>query len=543
MRIDQAVWHGGWFVVAAVAAVVSSFGDAESNVGGALAVASLPGAAGIVLRWRAGPVIRSGLLGLWAVSAVTAVVLSGGLTGPLVSWLLMPLVAASVLGGANPLARGAVLAAISAGAVGLVEAGGLSPADSHIHPWIALFAVASAGAAVAEALLLVKTSEARQRARLARERRVAERFLAAQPCLVLSLSADGAIIHSAGPVFEPLPAHALAGPFNGLSEESAALDRALRTALSEGRAEVGFAPRGAPGGWIVAVLYQTDGGVIASLRDASDGRAREAALEQAANDAEALNAGKSRFLANMSHELRTPLNAVVGFSDIMRSQMFGPLSEKYAEYAALIHESGGHLLDLINDVLDLSKVEAQRYELSREPFDAREAVSAALRLVRVQADVAGIRLRGVLPPAALRIDADRRALKQIVLNLLSNALKFTPSGGSVDVALRAEGDDLVIAVVDTGVGISPTDLERLGNPYEQGGEAEQKAMGTGLGLSLVRAFAELHGGKMSVVSVLGDGTTVVVRLPVVLPTRRGEAAPLRVAGAMGDNVIAFNPHR
>jgi cell cycle sensor histidine kinase DivJ len=261
---------------------------------------------------------------------------------------------------------------------------------------------------------------------------------------------------------------------------------------------------------------------------------------------------KSRFLANMSHELRTPLNAIIGFSDIMRSRLFGPLEGRYSEYAALIHESGGHLLDLINDVLDMSKIEADRFSLTLEPFDAREAVSSALRLTRVQADTAKIGLRGALPPQPLDVVADRRAIKQIVLNLISNSLKFTPADGQINVLAREKNGALEIIVADTGVGIAPADLERLGRPYEQAGGADQRAQGTGLGLSLVRAFAELHGGTMVIKSVLGEGTAVSIRLPVMdhearidppaapePPEPPMSPEPRRVA--VGDNVIAFNP--
>ena len=273
------------------------------------------------------------------------------------------------------------------------------------------------------------------------------------------------------------------------------------------------------------------------MRDATDERDRAAALEHARSDAERLAAGKAAFLANMSHELRTPLNAIMGFSDIMRSRMFGPLPDKYAEYGALIHESGAHLLDLINDVLDMSKIEAARYQLTREVFDGREAVSAALRLMRVQADGAGIQLRGVLPPHPLPIDADRRALKQIVLNLVSNALKFTPKGGSVTVTAHGYDGVFELVVADTGMGISQADLEKLGRPYEQG-DAGRRTQGTGLGLSLVRAFAELHGGDMGLESTLGEGATVSVRLPVL----KAIAEPPQPE-AFGENVVAFAPQR
>jgi cell cycle sensor histidine kinase DivJ len=208
----------------------------------------------------------------------------------------------------------------------------------------------------------------------------------------------------------------------------------------------------------------------------------------------------------------------MGFSDVMRMQMFGDLSAKYAEYAGLIHESGGHLMDLINDILDISKLEADRYELAREVFDVREAVNAALRLMRLQADDAGVRLRAVLPGEPLMVDADLRAIKQIVLNLLSNAVKFTPRDGTVIItaARLLAPASLEIVVADTGMGIAEGDIERIGQPYQQAGGAADRARGTGLGLSLVDAFAKLHGGVMTLESRLGHGTAVTVRMPVLV---------------------------
>ena len=268
-----------------------------------------------------------------------------------------------------------------------------------------------------------------------------------------------------------------------------------------------------------------DPGVAGQLAAAESARAQAEAArmqaEAAREEAASANAAKSRFLANMSHELRTPLNAIMGFADIMRNRLFGPMPDRYAEYAQLIHESGEHLLDLINDVLDMSKIEAERFRLFKESFDARDAVSGVLRLMRPQAEEAGIDLRAALPDGALTVDADKRALKQIGLNLISNALKFTPRGGSVTVSLGAADGALELTVADTGVGVSPEDLERLGRPFEQAGDAESRAMGTGLGLSLVRALADLHGGEMGIESALGEGTAVTVRLPVLVE----EAAP------------------
>jgi cell cycle sensor histidine kinase DivJ len=297
--------------------------------------------------------------------------------------------------------------------------------------------------------------------------------------------------------------------------ERVTLDAARAAAGARGQAALRFTLAGGEPVRLAIEIRRLDPArLVASLRDAGPEHDREAALDAARAEAEALNLGKSRFLAGMSHELRTPLNAIMGFSDVMRQRIFGDLTPRYAEYADLIHDAGGHLLDLINDVLDMSKIEAERYELSREALDAREPVQAALRLMRLQADEAGIHLRGVLPSEPLAMQADRRALKQIVLNLVSNALKFTPKGGQVTVSLQAlAGAGVELSVSDTGVGIATEDLERLGRPFEQAGDLKQQRQGTGLGLSLVRALAELHGGSMMIESRLGEGTAVIVRLP------------------------------
>jgi two-component system, cell cycle sensor histidine kinase DivJ len=257
---------------------------------------------------------------------------------------------------------------------------------------------------------------------------------------------------------------------------------------------------------------QGGGDILAVIRDIGAWKQAEAGLLAAREAAEAATLAKSRFLANMSHELRTPLNAIIGFSEVMEREMFGPLgSARYQEYAGLIHESGSHLLELINGLLDMSKIEAGKFDLYEELFELGEVTQGAARFVSLAAERAGIVLKVSVAPTAALAFADKRAVKQILVNLLSNAIKFTPPGGEVAVRAMTEGAAVLLIVADTGTGIAAQDLARLGKPYEQA--AAPGKGGTGLGLSLVKALAGLHGGEAMLASVLGEGTAVTVRLP------------------------------
>jgi len=245
--------------------------------------------------------------------------------------------------------------------------------------------------------------------------------------------------------------------------------------------------------------------------------AREEAFV-ARDSAERANRLKSMFLANMSHELRTPLNAIIGFSELMQSELYGPLGDgRYREYSGLIQGAGHHLLSLISDILDMSKIEAGKFELHRQRFDVREIVRDCMDLMHERADRDGIALLNDVPSVPLTIDADRRAMKQILLNLLSNAVKFTRSGGKVIVHARPEHGKLVLSVEDTGVGISPDQVGRLGNPFVQvRNNVGASQEGTGLGLALVRALAEIHDGSLKIESVVERGTTVSVTVPCLV---------------------------
>jgi signal transduction histidine kinase len=242
---------------------------------------------------------------------------------------------------------------------------------------------------------------------------------------------------------------------------------------------------------------------------------RTAELVVTKRQLEATNRHKSDFLAHMSHELRTPLNSIIGFSEVLREKMFGPLNEKQDDYLKDIHDSGRHLLSLINDILDLSKIEAGKMELQLSTFDLPSAIGNAITLVRERAMRHGVALGTDIDSRLGAFDADERKLKQILLNLLSNAVKFTPQGGRVDVSAKLDTDKVEIAVRDTGAGISPEDQATLFQEFRQvGKDSARKSEGTGLGLALSKKFIELHGGGIRVDSVPGKGSTFAFTLPV-----------------------------
>lgn len=531
-----AAWHAGWAATAAGLALGLSWpGLLEGPALWGLLAMTAPGVLGLMLIWRDGGATRALTLAVWTAAASVAALMSGGLGGPLAALIFMPLAAGLTLGGGRKFsprmtAWGAAGAAVAVAAgLGGIGWGVNSPPRPLSGALIGLAVLA------AFALAFRQGWAARER-RLMRVRggvRRVEAVLAGQPGLTLILEPSGQPVAAYGSAPVALPVEPLFE--QGLIALIHAPDRpaalsAIERALAGQDATVRLTPRTALDRRVTLWLrrFEDPGAagprLIAQAFESTGDHARETALEAARAEAEAQNQAKSRFLANMSHELRTPLNAVLGFADIMRQRLFGPLPDRYADYAGSIHDAGGHLLDLINDVLDVSKIEAQRYQLAMERFDAREATAAAMAMVRPLADERGVRLSGLLPPDPLEVTADRRALKQIALNLLSNAVKATPPEGAVTLSLEAVGPYLELVVSDTGAGIAPEDLKRLGRPFEQAGDADRRAQGTGLGLSLVRSLAELHGGRLTLESTLGEGTAATVRLPVMTGAP-GAAAP------------------
>ena len=266
---------------------------------------------------------------------------------------------------------------------------------------------------------------------------------------------------------------------------------------------------------------------VQSLERTVEERTREleqalAELSRKGRQLEVASQHKSHFLANMSHELRTPLNAIIGFSQVLRQRMFGELNEKQEEYLDDILSSGNHLLSLINDVLDLSKVEAGQVELEVASFSLREALERGVVMVRETATTHGVRLALDLAPGVDLVEGDERRLRQVIFNLLSNAVKFTPEGGSVVVASAQVDGEVQVSVTDTGPGIAPDDKDRIFEEFQQTEVGVQQRDGTGLGLALSKRFVELHGGRIWVESDPGHGSRFVFTLPAGEASRNGQ---------------------
>lgn len=269
-------------------------------------------------------------------------------------------------------------------------------------------------------------------------------------------------------------------------------------------------------------------GLLAPVWNCLDVLVRRAFADAHA-DAERSNLAKSRFLATISHELRTPLNAVIGFSQMLLDEEQLRIDPKQRrDYARLINESGRHLLSVVNGILDISKLETGNFEITPEPVEPERVIAECCSLLAPRAQEAGIDLRAELSGHLPDLVADKRALHQIMLNLLANAVKFTDYGGKVTISAAVEADAMLIAVEDTGVGIAAEDLPRIGDPFFQAGSSyDRRHDGTGLGISIVKGLLELHGGRLDIESRLGKGTRVVIRLPLDCENaRRNGKAPM-----------------
>ena len=273
--------------------------------------------------------------------------------------------------------------------------------------------------------------------------------------------------------------------------------------------------------------------IVSILRDITDQITRESEILAAREDSDIAAKWKDRFLANVSHELRTPLNAIIGFSDMLSNEQIAPKDPaKIREYASIICTSGQHLLEVVNTILDMSRIESGNYELDSEPFDLAKIIEQTCDMVRLKAEANGVTILRHLDARITEMTADKRAVKQILLNLVSNAVKFTPRDGRVEISTRPDGNHVLFIVSDNGIGISAPDLAKLGNPFFQvSREHNRSHEGTGLGLSVVRGLVGLYNGRISIDSAPGQGTTITVRLPVdrgAYPTQAPEPAKIEI---------------
>ena len=488
------------------------------------------------------------LVSLAALIAYLAM-LTGGMTSPLVVWFVLIPAEAALAGGRTVVWRAALASCAALFAVVAAQSVGVLPYQGAGYGSWSVYAAALLAAIVQSALLAI-ASQNRQREsdKAAAEGAAMYRFLADNAMdLITRHGADGRI-RFASPASMGLlctPPEALIGHAPSAlvhADDLKIMQAAFVEASYFGRAATAEVRlKRADGEYLWTEMrcrpvVQSDGrapDIVAVTRDISERKSQERALIDARDLAEQGSRAKSRFLANMSHELRTPLNAIIGFSEVMTHEMFGPLgAPRYHEYSRLIHESGNHLLELINGILDMSKIEAGKFELTEEIFDLQDVAIQALRFVKLQADRKGVALKMDMAPKAKTIFADRRAIKQILVNLITNGVKFTPRGGEVGLLCARVGGGVEIVVADTGVGIAAKDLDRLGRPFEQVEGAHVRAQeGTGLGLALVKALVQMHRGEVSIESTPGIGTVVQLKFPnAAVSDENGCIAPERLQG-------------
>ncbi len=277
--------------------------------------------------------------------------------------------------------------------------------------------------------------------------------------------------------------------------------------------------------------------IIAVTRDISARKQQESELMEAREDADRASAAKTRFLASVSHELRTPLNAIIGFSEILANEQLANVdAERRHEYANLIHDSGHHLLSVVNGILDMSKIESGNFHILPEPFALPPLVSSCVQLFALKAESAGVQLDAYIPENFPELIADKRACKQILINLLSNAIKFTPAKGTVSVYAQVQDGFIKLVVADTGIGIAEEDLPRLGDPFFQAGTSYDRLYeGTGLGLSVVKGLVALHRGELKIESCRGEGTKIAICLPLVHEDNFRKPVP------MPENMVTMTP--
>ena len=481
---------------------------------------------------------------------------TGGIGSFAAIWLVVVPLEAALSASRRVVALAATFALAAAGLLLSLSAFDLQPpatALANEHGALAALAIISA-ALYATGLALGAEQLTRTSAGLLNAEEERYRLLARNMTDVITRHGRNGAVLFASPAAEPLfgvRASELAG--HGLFDRVHVADRpAFLTALADAAAlgetrSVEFRirrnndaePHGGHFAWIEMRCRPLDPAtdaansgereVVAVLRDVTERKVQERALEIARKESERINNAKSRFLATMSHELRTPLNAIIGFSDMLSNDQIELDPVREAEYAKLINDSGRHLLSVVNGILDMSKMESGNFEITLEPFAPAQAIRSCCDILVLKAQEAGVELKTRIAADLPEIVADRRAVNQILINLISNAIKFTQRGGRVSVSAICDGPKLVVAVEDNGVGIGEADLPRLGEAFFQARASyDRRHDGAGLGLSIVKGLVRLHNGDMDISSRLGAGTRVTVRLPIDCEGVRPAVEPIKL---------------
>ena len=497
------------------------------------------------------------------VLATTVALFTGGIGSFAAIWLVVVPLEAALSASRRVVANAAIFALGAAGLLAMLSAAGLLPvqvATAEQHGAFAALGIISASL-YAVGLALGAEQLARTSFWLLYAEEERYRLLAHNMTDVIIRHARNGAVLFVSPAAELLAGIQASGLYgDGLYERVHVADRpaylaALAAAASTGtERSLEFRIRRGNGAnqfvWVEMRCRPLDDAgqqpsagreIVSVLRDVSERKAQEQAIAIARGETERASAAKSHFIATMSHELRTPLNAIIGFSEMLGDDSLEIDAARKREYAGLINDSGRHLLSVVNGILDVSRMETGNFEITPEPFSPAAAITTCTELLTLKAREAGLELTMRLAAGLPDVVGDRRAFNQILINLISNAVKFTPRGGRVTVGALCDGSKLAVTVEDTGVGIGEADLPRLGEAFFQASSSySRRRDGSGLGLSIVKGLVDLHGGDVDIRSRVGEGTRVTVRLPLDCEGKRPPREPVKLADRNRQETITDN---